>query len=244
MVNNEDNYLDKVTVKYNKAKEQFDKEYKPMVDYIMNYSGVDEETAIQKIQDSENLLKFGKTFSFNDKSIAPIVKTNLMNRPAEAGQIYEVRENGEISTKPRKATDELNKKDNGEVSTVEVDPTQGVIIMGTTTGKKYAIKAGKGSLPVSADKILKEMQEFTELLNTSKRPSAVLPTGEQGGNTGYIVVRNPENLQPAIYKGYFIDGKWKYDSNSPMRESDAYNELMQRLYLSLGGTNQINPSKI
>ena len=139
MSNNENNYLDKVTAKYNKAKQEFEKEYKPMMDYIMKNTGVTEDVAMQKIQEFENLLKFGKTFSFNDKSIVPIIKTNILSRSGEAAEIYEVKENGEVSDKPKKAKDELsNKSKVGDIINVEVDPTQGHnIVTGKQIGRAH-----------------------------------------------------------------------------------------------------------
>jgi len=242
MVNNEDNYLDKVTVKYNKAKEQFDKEYKPMVDYIMKNTGVTEDVAIQKIQEFENLLKFGKTFSFNDKSVVPIIKTNILSRPGEAAEIYEVKENGEVSDNPRKAKDELgNKSKVGDIINVEVDPTQGHIIMTSEKGKKYAIKSGKGSLSVTSDNILNEIKEFSSTLNSSKKPQTIIQT--RGGDN-YLVIKDPNTLESTIFKVQKVGDKWGYSSTEPLSEEQVYGELMTRLYMSLGGTNVITPNKI
>jgi len=242
MSNNENNYLDKVTTKYNKAKQEFEKEYKPMMDYIMKNTGVTEDVAMQKIQEFENLLKFGKTFSFNDKSLAPIIKTNILSRPGEAAEIYEVKENGEVSDKPKKAKDELNNKSKvGDIINVEVDPIQGHIIMTSEKGKKYAIKSGKGSLSVASDNILNEIKEFSSTLNSSKKPQTIIQT--RGGDN-YLVIKDPNTLESTIFKVQKVGDKWVYSSTEPLSEEQVYGELMTRLYMSLGGTNVITPNKI
>ena len=197
MAKNDNNYIDKVTRKYNDSYTNFKNEYGIMYNYLKE-KGIPEKNIISKIQESENKYQFNNTYDLNSEEFAQNIHNKIISVSGDKVKLYKRKSNGELSENAeRNGKNELIDK---TIQTAIVDPQSGSILL-TYKGKNeystYGVKINENTLDNMGNKILAKLTKFTNNLNSLTTPEQLIPINKE---YGYYSVKDPNTLETIVYK--------------------------------------------